>query len=102
VKKWSVLGVAMLVMASAAFAKVGGGDILFPVKGAGKVLFSHDAHVEDSTLGCKECHDKLYVTKKQHKKATMAGMKQGKSCGSCHNGKRAFDVKGNCDNCHAK
>jgi c(7)-type cytochrome triheme protein len=93
VKKRTVLGIAMLVMASAAIAKVGGGDILFPVKGAGQVLFSHDAHVGGVGLGCKECHDKLYVTKQKHKKATMADMRQGKSCGSCHNGKRAFDVK---------
>ncbi|MCL5884870.1 MAG: cytochrome c3 family protein [Deltaproteobacteria bacterium] len=101
-KKWALLCITMLVLASAAIAKVGGGDVLFTVKGAGKVLFSHDAHVGNAGLGCKECHDKMYVTKEKHKKATMAEMKKGKSCGSCHNGKRAFDVKGNCESCHAK
>jgi c(7)-type cytochrome triheme protein len=92
----------MLVLASAAIAKVGGGDILFPVKGAGKVLFSHDAHVGGAGLVCKECHDKLYITKAKHKKMTMAEMTKGTSCGSCHTVKKAFDVKGNCNNCHAK
>jgi c(7)-type cytochrome triheme protein len=30
----------------------------------------------------------------------MVQMQQGQSCGFCHNGQRAFDVKGGCTKCH--
>ncbi len=82
-------------------AKVGGGDINFEVKSAGNVTFSHDNHV-GSGLKCTDCHDSLYVAKAKHKTVKMAQMQKGKSCGACHNGKKAFDVKSNCNNCHKK
>ena len=90
------------VSASVVFAKVGGGDISFEVKGPGNVMFSHDSHVNAGKLQCTDCHASLYVTHEKHKKTTMAQMRQGKSCGACHNGKKAFDVKGNCNSCHKK
>lgn len=82
-------------------SKVGGGDIVF-VEKTGNVTFSHDNHVGAVGLKCTDCHDSLYITKKKHTKATMVQMQKGKSCGFCHNGKKAFDVKGNCNNCHKK
>ncbi len=93
---------ALLLSASMAFARIGGGDISFKVKGDGNAAFSHDSHVGDSALKCTECHDSLYITKEKHKKVVMSQMQKGKSCGVCHNGKRAFDVKGSCNNCHKK
>jgi c(7)-type cytochrome triheme protein len=30
----------------------------------------------------------------------MAQMEKGRTCGACHDGKRAFSVAGNCGNCH--
>lgn len=81
-------------------AKVGGGDITFVVKAAGNVAFSHDTHVAAAALTCTDCHAALYITKEKHRKTTMAQMQKGQSCGACHNGKRAFDVKGNCKSCH--
>jgi len=101
--KSTVVGFALvLLVVSTGYAKVGGGDISFEVKGAGNVMFSHDNHVGAVGMKCTECHDSLFVTKEKHKKATMAQMKQGKSCGACHNGKKAFDVKGSCNTCHKK
>ena len=100
----SVAGLGLLlalIISSIAFAKVGGGDVVFEVK-KGNVSFSHDSHVKSAGLSCQDCHDKLFITKAKHKKAKMADMGKGKSCGACHNGKRAFTVKGNCDNCHQK
>ena len=55
-----------------------------------------------STLACTECHDKLYTSSRQHKAVTKKQMQQGKSCGACHNGKKAFSVKGDCAKCHMK
>jgi c(7)-type cytochrome triheme protein len=32
----------------------------------------------------------------------MKQMEKGKSCGACHDGKKAFSVKGDCAKCHTK
>ena len=90
-----------LLIASAGFAAIGGGDITLKSRG-GNVLFSHETHASGSGLKCTQCHDKLYTNAKQHKKVTMKAMQKGKSCGACHNGKTAFSVKGDCARCHRK
>lgn len=91
----------MMMFASVAFATVGGGDITLKNKG-GDVIFSHDTHVDGMNLACADCHDKLYLSKGQHKTVTMKQMQKGKSCGACHNGKKAFSVKSDCGKCHKK
>ena len=97
----SITAVAAFMMASQAFAAVGGGDVSMKNKG-GAVVFSHKFHVSDAGQNCTACHDKLYTNAKQHKKVSMKEMQKGKSCGACHNGKAAFSVKGNCAKCHKK
>jgi c(7)-type cytochrome triheme protein len=92
----------ILLTAPLSFSTVGGGDIIFKIKRAGDVTFSHDSHVSNAGLQCTECHDSLYITKEKHRKVTMAQMQKGQSCGACHNAKKAFDVKANCSNCHKK
>lgn len=82
--------------------RVGGGDITLKREKAGDVIFSHDSHVSDFGLKCTNCHDQLYITKEKHKSVTMLDIRKGFSCGSCHNGKGAFDVRANCSNCHKK
>jgi c(7)-type cytochrome triheme protein len=97
------VGVLMiLLVATAGLGKIGGGDITFEVKKAGNVVFSHDSHVSGAGLRCTDCHDSLFVTIEKHKPVKMAQMQKGESCGACHNGKKAFDVKANCSNCHKK
>jgi len=93
--------ITLLLAAMPVMAAVGGGDITLKSKG-GDVIFSHDTHVEGMAQACTECHDKLYTSSKQHKKITMKQMQKGKSCGACHNGKKAFSVKGDCAKCHKK
>jgi c(7)-type cytochrome triheme protein len=92
----------LLAFASIGASRIGGGDITYEVKKAGKVVFSHDFHVKSASLGCTQCHPSPYVTRAQDEPVTMAGMQQGKSCGSCHNGTGAFSVKTNCVRCHVK
>lgn len=99
-KGFLVIG-AVLFAASGAAAAVGGGDIIFDAKGTGKALFSHDQHVSRG-FACTGCHPSLYVTSEKHKQTTMAQMQKGQSCGACHNGKRAFSVKSDCQKCHSK
>jgi len=96
------LSAAFLLLAAAtSFAAIGGGDVTLKNRG-GDVVFSHDTHVDGMKLACTDCHDKLYTSAGQHKKVTMKQMQKGKSCGACHNGKKAFSVKGDCAKCHKK
>ena len=101
-KKASLGLLAVLLLVSFGYATVGGGDVMFEVKNAGNVVFSHNNHVGGVGLKCTDCHDSIYVTKAKHKTAYMAQMQKGKSCGVCHNGKKAFDVKADCNKCHKK
>jgi len=101
--KFFVIGLLIILLtAPLSFLTVGGGDIIFKIKRAGDVTFSHDSHVSNAGLQCTDCHDSLYITKEKHRKVTMAQMQKGQSCGACHNAKKAFDVKANCSNCHKK
>ena len=80
-------------------------DIEFKAVGdEGKVTFSHEFHTEKQGLKCNECHPKLFKMKKGGDDMTMAAMKEGKFCGACHNGKKAFSVadEANCAKCHKK
>jgi c(7)-type cytochrome triheme protein len=101
-KKLSLAMLVFFFLASFVSAKVGGGDVTFEVKSAGNVAFSHEIHVVGGGIQCTNCHDALFITKEKHAAVTMAQMQKGKSCGACHNGKKAFDVKTNCNNCHKK
>ncbi len=101
VRKVSGIGVLVsLFLVSSAWAKIGGGDVTFAVSGAGDVLYSHDIHVGKLGLKCSECHYRLFNPVAHSNQATMADMQKGQSCGACHNGQRAFDVKANCNRCH--
>ena len=90
----------VLAACSGALAAVGGGEVTLKVKGAKNVAFSHETHVNGVALECTECHSKLYTNAAGHKHTSMKQMKEGKSCGACHNGKQAFSVKGDCAKCH--
>ncbi|MDD2540288.1 MAG: cytochrome c3 family protein [Desulfuromonadaceae bacterium] len=72
-------------------------EIVFQVKETGPTPFSHKKHLT-KLKDCSVCHSTLYTTGK-NPSVTMAEMQKGKSCGFCHNGKRAFDVN-KCSNCH--
>ena len=96
----SMLGISL--WSGAALAVVGGGDITLKAGKAGDVLFSHALHVDSAGLGCQECHDKLFLDTGKHKHVSMKEMQKAKSCGACHDGKKAFSVKGDCAKCHKK
>jgi c(7)-type cytochrome triheme protein len=89
-----------LFCAATAWGKVGGGDITFSMTGAADVTYSHEFHVMKAGLKCTDCHYKVFDTHVARKKMTMADMEKGLYCGACHDGQRAFTVKGNCDKCH--
>jgi c(7)-type cytochrome triheme protein len=76
-------------------------DKTFSTENAGKVVFSHAIHLKKKSaksqnISCKACHNDAM---KKNVHYTMAQMEQGKSCGQCHNGKRAFALA-KCAACH--
>jgi c(7)-type cytochrome triheme protein len=91
---------AVLLAATVVEAKVGGGEVRFSVNGASAVVFDHESHVIKAGVKCTECHYRVFNTKEARKAVTMANMQKGWSCGACHDGKKAFDVKMNCSKCH--
>jgi c(7)-type cytochrome triheme protein len=74
-------------------------NVKYRPKGATEALFSHDLHIAKTGGKCKSCHNGKVITGKE-KKVTMADMEKGKTCGACHNDKKAFTVAGNCGQCH--
>lgn len=72
-------------------------EIAYRVTATGSTHFSHKKHLE-TTPDCKACHPALF-TAGPNRRATMRDMENGKSCGACHNGDRAFDIK-SCTTCH--
>jgi c(7)-type cytochrome triheme protein len=95
----TILILAALALAAPVAAVVGGGEVTFEVKGAEKATFSHEVHVVNAKLGCRECHPKLYLDTARSPRVTMKQMEKGKSCGACHDGKRAAGLD-DCSTCH--
>ena len=61
--------------------------------------FSHAFHTQ--VYSCKDCHSAgIKPNRSKNKRSSMADMERGVSCGTCHDGKAAFSVKGDCAKCH--
>jgi c(7)-type cytochrome triheme protein len=73
------------------------GKINIQTKNVGTVAFSHRIH----RFSCTVCHPKIFIKKRNSNHTSMKDMEEGKSCGACHNGAKAFSVKGDCVKCHA-
>jgi c(7)-type cytochrome triheme protein len=67
------------------------------------VTFSHATHVDYESSRCTGCHPKLFRILGPPARTTHGEMDGGASCGACHDGKHAFDVraKESCVSCHA-
>ncbi len=73
-------------------------DALVLGQGDSAVKFVHEVHTKK--FKCGECHTKLFAFKKGQDKITMAQIYEGKFCGACHDGKKAFSSN-ECGKCHA-
>jgi c(7)-type cytochrome triheme protein len=71
-------------------------EITFKVKETGPVNFSHTRHLRKMT--CATCHNSIYKAG-PNARIGMAEMEKGKSCGACHDGKKAFPLA-SCTACH--
>ena len=68
--------------------------------------FSHEKHIF-AGVHCRDCHNKLFPSKKGatdvNNALTMKAMENGRFCGTCHDGGKAFKVVGKyCLRCHVK
>jgi c(7)-type cytochrome triheme protein len=75
-------------------------NVVFTTKPIGKVVFSHDYHLQQTGLtnNCRACHDAIFNMRKKTR-VSMAKMAKGSSCGACHDGRQAFALD-NCVKCH--
>ncbi len=80
-------------------------DIVYDrvVRADSAVTFSHATHVEYESQRCTGCHPKLFHLLNPTRRASHREMNRGGSCGACHDGKHAFDVRAteSCRSCHA-
>ncbi len=72
-------------------------EVYIHTKTVGTVVYTHNIH----GANCAACHPKVFKKKNNSNHVNMKAMERGKSCGHCHNGRKAFSVKANCTRCHA-
>lgn len=70
----------------------------------GTVTFNHDTHVDPSQPNCKFCHSGIFSIKPEKAgrlgSVKMEALYEGKQCGACHDGEKAFKTEDGCENCH--
>ena len=98
----SLIAAIAFLFAGSALAVSSGKTVEYAGGATGKVIFDGKAHA-DKGFKCAECHPKIFPMKKGMK-ITMAEMNEGKNCGLCHNGQKAFKSgdQANCGKCHKK
>ncbi len=95
------LAAAGLLAAGLTIAAERGGDIRFEARGGpGPVVFRHTTH-DTAELRCTTCHTRLFPFRRATE-ITHAAMREGRQCGACHDGRRAFgtEAEGDCRRCH--
>lgn len=67
------------------------------------VSFRHETHLDLAPGSCLACHPEPFRLVRPTRAATHADMDAGRSCGSCHDGKKAFGTRDEreCAVCHA-
>jgi c(7)-type cytochrome triheme protein len=100
-RKLTLIVASIFLCTGIALAVPAGKVIEFKNSPMGTVKFDGDVH-KKAAASCKECHnDGMFPKMKQGTvKITMEQIYAGKLCGTCHNGKKAFEAKANCQRCH--
>lgn len=102
-KRLLFVSTALFFIATSAFSRGLQDKIYLPSNATGPIEFSHYVHVEKIGKNCPSCHNAVFNINpgKPRVSATMKEMEEkSASCGFCHNGSRAFSVKGDCAKCH--
>lgn len=102
---WHLVAIALVTIAlTATLGYTQIEDFSFTqTKALGPVTFSHQNHLKKG-VQCTDCHVEIFQMKRGQttggKPMLMAAMNEGKLCGTCHNGKKAFATT-QCLKCHA-
>lgn len=96
----AIISVTLLLFAATAASGYELKSVTFKTRDVGSIVFSHKDHLRQKSIknNCKACHKTGTNKLGRH---SMAEMEQGKSCGSCHNGGKAFALA-DCERCHLK
>jgi c(7)-type cytochrome triheme protein len=109
-KSFLILALLAFMYGTTLFAATGegffeGGDILY-TKPVRSVLFTHQVHVNQKNISCDQCHSGLFdmeaLKAEKKKNFNMESLYQGRYCGTCHNGKKAFASDTQCARCHLR
>ena len=92
---WLALGLMAALLSATGRVCAEVGDILFARKTPGTAeippaLFPHYLH--RIQFKCYVCHDAILVMKAGANEIIMDAIQEGKFCGTCHNGKIAFQA----------
>lgn len=110
----ALASLALALLASAAFAETPPARADIPLRlpadavydsvvGADSaVVFSHVRHAAFADNKCTACHPGTFSILRPARGIAHRDMNAGRSCGSCHDGKQAFDTRdtGSCAACH--
>lgn len=79
------------------------GRVLEWKTGISTVVFDGGVHAEKG-FKCNDCHPDPFMMKKGYSKMKMVEIIQGKYCGRCHDGRKAFasNKAETCARCHRK
>ncbi|PLY00283.1 MAG: hypothetical protein C0623_07445 [Desulfuromonas sp.] len=100
--RYLLLLVLIIFITSTAYARWIKDKAYIETADYGQVEFSHYNHLDAVGSDCPTCHNDIFhIVAKKNPSYSMAEMAKGKSCGACHNGKRAFSTEGDCATCHA-
>ena len=67
----------------------------------GPVVFRHATHFELAENRCTACHPRPFRMLRPERLVTHDEMNAGRSCGLCHDGRKAAPVDDDCGHCHA-
>lgn len=67
----------------------------------GPVVFRHATHFELAENRCTACHPRPFQMLSPERLVTHCEMNAGRSCGLCHDGRKAAAVDDDCGHCHA-
>jgi c(7)-type cytochrome triheme protein len=96
-----LIAILLIALPAALFARGIPDRVSIGSNATGPVEFSHNNHLQAVGKNCPSCHNEIFhILPGKNTHYNMAEMEQGKSCGACHNGTRAFSVKADCANCH--
>jgi c(7)-type cytochrome triheme protein len=100
-KRWILIVILLIFALPSVLYAIGMAiEVELRTRTVGKVIFNHTKHGTHG-IECSECHPKIFKRgDKRRSPVSMKQMEKGRSCGACHNGKKAFSVTGDCITCH--